>query len=257
MPEMTKVDHNDDGAGGPAELPSDVQARWDALADSVRQMASSTEDPESFRAAFNAMLQAGRDLDHRQMLNAVHVPRDAGEHAEALRGMLLRIPDGWGRWISCDRGWYPLLVELDKQLRALLPDYVICQVKEKYGGLRYYWEPGEEVHDPADPEPPAPMRNGDEAEWKRWRRQHETWCERLDVYLGTQQGRERVADLRRRVDLAHQLVEAAERRAATTCERCGATGCLNRTSDGMRWYKTLCAGCAAACEHVLCEASEI
>ena len=98
------------------------------------------------------------DVDDQQSLNALHVPEDAGEHADALRGMLVRIPDGWGRWIRCDRGWYPLLVELDEQLRALLPNYELDQVKEKYGGLRYYWESGEEIQDPNDPEPPIPAR---------------------------------------------------------------------------------------------------
>jgi hypothetical protein len=71
-----------------------------------------------------------------------------------MRGMLVRIPDDWGRWISCSRGWYPLLVELDEQLRELLPNYELHQVKEKYGGLRYYWESGEEIHDPRRPAAP-------------------------------------------------------------------------------------------------------
>jgi hypothetical protein len=140
----------DDAATGPATLPRDMQARWDTLTDTVRQVASATDDVEGFQAAYNEMRQLGHGIDVQQILNALHVPEDAGEHAEALRGMLVRIPDGWGRWISCSRGWYPLLVELDEQLRALLPNYVIHQVKEKYGGLRYYWEPGGEVGD--DPE---------------------------------------------------------------------------------------------------------
>jgi hypothetical protein len=103
-----------------------------------------TTGPTTLRGA---MAQVGRDIDQQRSLNAMHVPKDAGEHTEALRGMLLRIPDGWGRWIRCDRGWYPLLVELDEKLRTLLPNYELNQVKEKFGGLRYYWEPGEEIHD--------------------------------------------------------------------------------------------------------------
>jgi hypothetical protein len=144
---MNDSDPVDDAATGPATLPRDVQARWDTLADTVRQVASATDDAEGFQAAFNAMRQVGRGIDHQQILNALHVPQDAGEHADALRGMLLRIPDGWGRWIRCGRGWYPLLVELDEQLSALFPNYELDQVKEKYGGLRYYWEPGEEISD--------------------------------------------------------------------------------------------------------------
>jgi hypothetical protein len=147
------------------------------------------------------------DVDYQQSLNALHVPEDAGEHADALRGMLVRIPDGWGRWIRCDRGWYSLLVELDEQLRALLPNYVIHQVKEKFGGLRYYWEPGEDVRDASDP--------GGEAA---------------------------VAGRERRIELAQQLVASAEKRASAICELCGAAGQLHRTHAGR--YKTLCPDCA-------------
>lgn len=43
---------------------------------------------------------------------------------------------GCGSWIQ--PGWFNLVVELDKQLAQLHPDYVIDQVKEKFGGLRYY-----------------------------------------------------------------------------------------------------------------------
>lgn len=185
-----------------------------------------------------------RDIDYQQLLNAVHVPEDAGEHAEALRGILLRIPDGWGRWISCDRGWYPLLVELDEQLRMLLPNYVLHQVKEKFGGLRYYWESGEDAHDPEDPEPPTPGRDGDEAEWDGWRKQHYAWCERLNAYRQTPEGQARIADLERRFKLAEKVASTAERRASVTCEFCGATGALHRTLALSSLYKTLCQACA-------------
>jgi hypothetical protein len=138
-------DQSDTDSPEPTTLRGDPQARWDELADTARQMATAAVgDDDGFRAAWDAMTQASRGLDRNQALNSIHVPTDAGEHAEALAAMLRRIPDGWGRWISCDRGWYSLIVELDEQLRALLPNYVIHQVKEKYGGLRYYWEAGEQ-----------------------------------------------------------------------------------------------------------------
>jgi hypothetical protein len=221
-----------------------VQARWDALADAGRQAASAADDAEGFQAAWSAMSQAARGLDHQRFLNAMHVPKDADEHAEALRGMLVRIPDGWGRWISCSRGWYPLLVELDEQLRTLLPKYAIHQVKEKYGGLRYYWEPGEEIHCPDDPEPSTPGPGSGDAEWAEWEREHEVWCERLDAYQQTPEGQERIADLERRVELAEKLIDTAEERAGVTCELCGATGLLHRTPARAPWYKTLCPACA-------------
>lgn len=66
------------------------------------------------------------------------LPEDAGEYADALRRILVRIPERWGRRLDVDRGWYPLIIELDQQLAQIDPDYVLCQVKEKFGALRYY-----------------------------------------------------------------------------------------------------------------------
>lgn len=35
-------------------------------------------------------------------------------------------------------GWVPIVVELDRQLNEIDPDYKLHQVKEKFGGLRVY-----------------------------------------------------------------------------------------------------------------------
>ena len=35
-------------------------------------------------------------------------------------------------------GWYPLVTHIDAQLAQLDPEYELHQVKEKFGGLRYY-----------------------------------------------------------------------------------------------------------------------
>lgn len=79
-------------------------------------------------------------LDQKRVLNALMVPEDAGVYAEGLEKILRRIPDGWGRWISCGKGWYPILVGLDEQLALIDDDYVVHQVKEKYARLCYYCE---------------------------------------------------------------------------------------------------------------------
>jgi hypothetical protein len=184
----------------------------------------------------------GRDVEDQQSLNAMHVPEDAGEHAEALRGMLARIPDGWGRSISCSRGWYPLLVELDEQLRALLPNYVIYQVKEKFGGLRYYWEPGEEVRDPNDPGGEAAVGGETVVDGEA--------VVGGEVVVG---GEAAVAERERRIELVQQLVASAERRAGAICELCGAAGQLHRTPAGR--YKTLCPDCAEREGYVPAKAS--
>ena len=70
----------------------------------------------------------------------VVVPDNAGKHARALRRLLERIPRGYLRYIECDRGWYPILAQLEKDLRALDPHFTVFQIKEKFGGLRFYYE---------------------------------------------------------------------------------------------------------------------
>lgn len=42
--------------------------------------------------------------------------------------------------ISPPIGWVDLVVQLNIMLEAIFPDYSIAQVKEKFGGLRYYIE---------------------------------------------------------------------------------------------------------------------
>ena len=77
-------------------------------------------------------------IPSQTILNALFVPDDADEYAAGLEAILRRIPDGWGRWIGCGRGWYPIIVKLDEQIAAIDPDYEVMQVKEKFGTLRYY-----------------------------------------------------------------------------------------------------------------------
>jgi hypothetical protein len=44
------------------------------------------------------------------------------------------------------KGWLPLIKELNEKLAAIDPDYEIGQIKEKFGGLRYYfWSSKEEL----------------------------------------------------------------------------------------------------------------
>ncbi|NOP95158.1 hypothetical protein [Mycolicibacterium fortuitum] len=96
-------------------------------------------DPESAEAALAAARQANTKLDLDALRDKLHIPDDAGEYEDGLRRIMMRIPDGWGRWISCSRGWYPIIIELDEAMAAIDPDYELHQVKEKYAGLRVYY----------------------------------------------------------------------------------------------------------------------
>ena len=40
--------------------------------------------------------------------------------------------------VKAYKGWADLIIELDRHLRYISPDYEVFQVKEKFGGLRYY-----------------------------------------------------------------------------------------------------------------------
>ncbi|OBK02807.1 hypothetical protein A5637_16260 [Mycolicibacterium fortuitum] len=98
-----------------------------------------SRDRDGADAAFAAIQQANSKLDREALLDKIHIPRDAEGFEDGLRAIMMRIPNGWGRWISCSRGWYPIVIELDQQLAAIDPDYELHQVKEKLGGLRYYY----------------------------------------------------------------------------------------------------------------------
>lgn len=115
--------------------------REDALRAAVHDLAKAVlrgdARPEELTAAIEAARQIPIDLE--RMVNALHVPDDTGEHEAALRALLERIPDGWGRWIGCGAGWYPILARLEQRLRQIDPDYRVLQIKEKFGTLRFYW----------------------------------------------------------------------------------------------------------------------
>ncbi|MHB8189259.1 MAG: hypothetical protein ACYDHP_02295 [Ferrimicrobium sp.] len=85
---------------------------------------------------------------YAQEINSLHIPDDAGEFAADLEAVLHRIPDGWGRSIWCERGWYPIAVDVDRQLAEIDPAYIVHQVKEKFGGLRYYFTPSDTASEP-------------------------------------------------------------------------------------------------------------
>lgn len=95
----------------------------------------------------------------------------ASPNTPLLAAVVARIPIRWGRYIDVEPGWYALVVDTDAQLAALDPDYVVLQVKEKFGALRYYCQPSGE--DPAPEVCDALDAITDEAE-----RRSATICER-------------------------------------------------------------------------------
>ncbi|UXA15857.1 hypothetical protein KXD97_32465 (plasmid) [Mycobacterium sp. SMC-8] len=88
------------------------------------------------------------DIDPHEHRNALRIPPDAGQHKIAIESILRRIPDGWGRRLSVDAGWYSLVIATDAELARLDPDYRVHQIKEKFGTLRYYCQASGDDPDP-------------------------------------------------------------------------------------------------------------
>ena len=42
------------------------------------------------------------------------------------------------QWSSCPKGWFDIVEMLHNNLIIVYPDYQIRQIKEKFGGLRFY-----------------------------------------------------------------------------------------------------------------------
>lgn len=233
-----------------------VRAQVAALSDAVRD---GSLDDETLAGGVAALTQV--PLDTQAVLDALHVPQDAGVYAAGLERMLRRIPDGWGRWVRCDAGWYPLLVELDLEIAALLPEYEIHQMKEKFGTLRFYWSLPElkasccKERLIADPRPaygPVPAHLAPKDRTTEVQSLMEEWLERELAHLESQEHHACEEEMRsgpeaaRRaaaIPLVTELVAQAEIRSSSLCERCSAPGSLK--SHGYQ-VKTLCGPCSVA-----------
>jgi len=57
----------------------------------------------------------------------------------ALERIKKKITPGYSYSIDVGPGWYQIVIDCDRELSAIDPDYTVQQIKEKYGGLRYYF----------------------------------------------------------------------------------------------------------------------
>lgn len=51
-----------------------------------------------------------------------------------------RIADPFEKRVDCGEGWFGLLSDLHDKLAHIDPNYVLFEVKEKFGALRFYYE---------------------------------------------------------------------------------------------------------------------
>lgn len=196
------------------------------------------------------------DEELNSMLNTIYVPEDAGEHADDLRKILARIPENWGRWVSCSKGWYPLIIELDQKIAEMIPDYQLHQVKEKFGTLRYYIGLSDlEPQCCIDIEATRPVDGPIDPKWLQGRErtlqeQYELdqWFFEFTKHLDTDEHalqsealepeRERRREL---MNKAYEVINEYENLSAKTCELCGSEAELKSRNY---WYQTLCETCA-------------
>jgi hypothetical protein len=76
-----------------------------------------------------------------------HLQHLIARQKEVLGSLLDRIDTAYGAIIQCEEGWWPIIKELDDALAKLDPHYEVQQIKEKFGGLRYYCSLSEDVSD--------------------------------------------------------------------------------------------------------------
>ena len=58
----------------------------------------------------------------------------------AVEMLKKKIGPGYWKSIDVDEGWYQLVIDCDKELTQIDPNYQIAQIKQKFGGLRYYFQ---------------------------------------------------------------------------------------------------------------------
>lgn len=186
---------------------------------------------------------------------AHHMPSDVPEELlEDFKDILNRIPAGWGRWISCSKGWFPLIAETNRKLRAIDPDYEIHQVKSKLSSLRYYFSPAP-IPQPAccdvfDAENLAPRKSwrSDDPRAAEYKEESDAWIEKITAHHESEEHNllwdalEPLRELQeKQYELMQPIADEAERLSSSICEPCGEPGTL-RNRNGWLW--TLCENCA-------------
>lgn len=73
--------------------------------------------------------------------------RDATDAPNELGPILGRIAADWPKVVEVGEGWVQLLQDLDQQLARLAPDYVVHQVKTKFGALSFYAQSSTDPYD--------------------------------------------------------------------------------------------------------------
>lgn len=63
--------------------------------------------------------------------------------SEEVDDILLRFADDVPAFIYCGKGWLEIIRKCDEELFKRDPNYRVTQIKEKLGGLRFYFTPSD------------------------------------------------------------------------------------------------------------------
>ncbi len=145
------------------------------------------------------------------------------EISKSWKDVIRRIPKGWGSYVSCGRGWQKVILQLALDIDKVWggfgkwkPDEIWCpvQVKEKFGGLRFYTELWVNIDAGDDPAV--------------------------------------IEDYQKRCAAMRKLTDEAETKCWNLCEQCGKELAEERPvemsgSKGIRtvggWWRTVCQKC--------------
>ncbi len=132
----------------------------------------------------------------------------------------------WG--LSVGAGWLPIIDSIGQQLKDLkVEDKVIAdQVKEKFGGLRFYYH----------------TENLSRSVWDWWPTNRfviRIWFHRCTRWIRKYFTKARRFFYRSLYEKVCDIIETAEEKSYITCESCGSPGKL----IGRAWLKTLCDDC--------------
>jgi hypothetical protein len=68
----------------------------------------------------------------------------------SMEQILQKFSPGYPHRIECGPGWHPLIISIHQEIEKIDPDYTILQIKEKYGGLRFYYATNSRRHNQID-----------------------------------------------------------------------------------------------------------
>ena len=66
-------------------------------------------------------------------------PGDCEDILDAVRA---RFALGWGRSMDCDRGCWPIIAQLHRDIAAIVPDYEVHEIKESSAACAFPMAPG-------------------------------------------------------------------------------------------------------------------